>query len=106
MRKSCRTTKPPLAWSDEEMRQRGVRAVVAAMRLSKQHRELSLEHACYVEEARILTEYLKELRSLNNAVRELLKHRNEHRASRTKLRNPWLANGASHSLNHKSSKDT
>jgi len=76
------------------------------MRLGKQYRELSYEHACHLEETRILTEYVKELRTLNNAVRELLKQRNEPRASKAKMRNTWMANGASHSLKHKSSKET
>jgi len=98
--------KPKERWSEETIRQRGVRAVVAAMRLNKEHRRLSLEHACHVEETRVLRKYLQQLRTLNKSVRELLKQRNDSRARYTKNHNPWMNNGDSHAGNGSSGKGT
>jgi hypothetical protein len=98
--------KPKLSWSEEELRQRGVRAVVAAMRLNKEHRRLSLENACCCEQTRILREYVKQLKSLNEAARELIKRRHGQRAARPKIRNTWMNNGDFHSGNGSSSKGT
>src|SRR5689334_4049136 len=98
--------KPKLNWSEEELRQRGVRAVVAAMRLNKEHRRLMLEYACCCEQTRILREYLQQIRSLNEAARELVKRRNRRRAPKTKIRNTWIYNGDSHSPNGSSSEET
>ena len=81
--------KPKLKWSEEELRQRGVRAVVAAIRLNKEHRRLSLENACCYEQTRILREYLEQIRSLNEAARELVERRRGKDASNAKIRNPW-----------------
>jgi hypothetical protein len=98
--------KPKVRWSEETIRQRGVRAVVAAMRLNKEHRRLRLENACYVEETRVLRKYLEQLRAVNSAVRELLKQRKNSSARDTKNHNPWMNNGDSHLENGGSSKGT
>src|SRR6476660_6441452 len=94
------------AWSDEEIRQRGVRAVVAAMRLNKEHRRLRLESACCCEQIRVLREYVEELRSLNKAARELIKRRRDSRARNIKFGNTWMNNGDSYSGNGKLGKGT
>src|SRR5262249_35184923 len=91
------------AWSDEEIRQRGVRAVVAAMRLNKEHRRLSLENTCCCEQTRILREYLQQLRSLNEAARELIKRQRGQRPARPKIRNSWMNSGGTYSGNGNSS---
>jgi hypothetical protein len=106
MPKSSRKSNLERVWSKEEIRQRGVCAVIAAMRLNEEHRRLSLEHAYHVEETRILTEYLEQIRSLNQAARELIKRRNGQDASNTKTRNTWMNNGYSHLRNGSSSKGT
>jgi cell division protein FtsL len=95
--------KPKVKWSEEELRQRGVRAVVAAMRLNKEHRRLSLENACCCEQTRVLREYVEQLRSLNEAARDLIKRRKGSRSYDTKIRNTWM-NGDSYSGNGGSSK--
>jgi hypothetical protein len=87
--------KPTLNWSEEELRQRGVRAVVAAMRLNKEHRRLSHENACCCQQTRVLREYLKEIRSLNETARELIKWRAGSPARNTKVRNTWINDGDS-----------
>jgi hypothetical protein len=89
--------KPKVQWSEEEIRQRGVRAVVAALRLSKEYRQLSLERACHIEEARILRRYLNQIRSLNTTLRELLKQRNGQNGPTMEMVNAWRRNGDSHS---------
>jgi len=98
--------KPKEKWSEEELRRRGVRAVVAAMRLNKEHRRLSLERACCCERNRVLIEYIKQLRSLNQAARELIKRRKDSRARNSKVQNTWMNNGDSYSGNGSSSKRT
>jgi hypothetical protein len=95
---------PTLNWSEEELRQRGVRAVVAAMRLNKEHRRLSLENACCCRQTRVLREYLQEIRSLNKAARELIKRRTGSPGRNAKIRNTWINNGDSHAGNGSSSK--
>jgi hypothetical protein len=91
--------KPKSKWSEEELRQRGVRAVVAAMRLNKEHRRLSLENACCCEQTRVLRKYIEQVRSLNEAARELIKRRRNSRAHAGKFGNPWMNNGDSYSGN-------
>jgi hypothetical protein len=98
--------KPKLKWSEEEIRQRGVRAVVAAMRLNKEHRRLALENACCCEQTRILREYIQELRSLNEAARELIKRRRGSRGHKMNIPDIWMNNGDSNSGNGSSSKGT
>jgi hypothetical protein len=102
MPKTSGKTKLKRAWSEEEMRQRGVRAVVAALRLSKEYRQLSCERACHMEDARILTRYLKQVRSLNKTLRELLAREKEQLLSHAGNGNTWMHNGASHSEKHRS----
>jgi 23S rRNA maturation mini-RNase III len=97
-------TSEPIQWSEEELRQRGVRAVVAAMRLNKEHRRLSVEHACFREQNRVLREYIKQLKSLNEAARELIKRCENSRTRNTKIRNTWINNGDFYSGNGSSSK--
>src|SRR5258708_3192704 len=106
MPKSSCKSKLERVWSEEELRQRGVRAVVAAMRLNKEHRRLSLEHACCGEQNRVLREYIERLRSLKKAARELIKRRKDSRARNIKIRNTWMNNGDSYSGNGSSRKRT
>jgi uncharacterized lipoprotein YmbA len=90
------------AWSEEEIRQRGVRAVVAALRLSKEYRQLSRERACHLEEARILRRYVNQVRSLNKTLRQLLAREKDELLSDAGNGNTWLHNGASHSQKRRS----
>jgi hypothetical protein len=83
-------------WPEEELRQRGVRAVVAALRLSKEYRQLSRERACHLEEAKILRRYLDQVRSLNKTLRELLERQKGQLLSNTANGNTWMHNGDSH----------
>ena len=78
MAKPPNKPKPKLHWSEEILRQRGVRAVVDCMRLNKEHQRLSCENARRVQETRILKEYLSQLRKLNKCLRELVKLRVPH----------------------------
>jgi hypothetical protein len=89
--------KPKVQWSEETIRRRSVRAVVAALRLSKEFKQLSRERACHLEEARILKRYLNQIRSLNTTLRELLKQRNGQNGSRMEMANAWRHHGNSHS---------
>lgn len=81
-------------WSEETIRRRGVRAVVAALRLSKEYRQLSRERACHLEEAKILRRYLDQVRSLNKTLRELLKREKDQLLSNAGNSNTWMHNGA------------
>jgi len=87
--------KPKVQWSEETIRRRGVRAVVAALRLSKEYQQLSRERACHIEEARILKRYLERVRSLNRTLRELLKREKAQPLSHPGNGNPWMHNGDS-----------
>jgi hypothetical protein len=81
-------------WSGETIRRRGVRAVVDAMRLSKQCQQLSREHACHMEEIRIISQYLRQVLLLNKTLRQLVERENDQPLSNG---NTWMSNGASHS---------
>ena len=96
MPKRSRKSKYKRAWSEEEIRQRGVHAVVAALRLSKEYRQLARERACHMEEARILKRYLNQVRSLNATLRELLAREKVQLLSHTGNGNTWMDNGDSH----------
>lgn len=71
------------------MRRRGVRAVVAAMRLNKECQDLRHEQACHLQETKILREYINELRSLNKSLRQLLHIRKGERLSNNGNHNSW-----------------
>jgi len=60
-------------WTDEIIRQRGVRAVVAAMRLKKQCQELPREHRRYLEEIVHSADDLNIVNALHQSVRRLYK---------------------------------
>jgi len=106
MSKPPQKPKSGVQWSEEELRQRGVRAVVAAMRLNKEHRRLRLDWACCCEQTRILREYIEQLRSLNEAARGLIKRRENSGTRNAKIRNTWINDGDSNSGNGSSSKGT
>jgi hypothetical protein len=63
-------------WSQETIRRRGVRVVVAALRLKKEHEQLSSVHAGHITEKRSIEASLKNLASRNDALRKAIKQRN------------------------------
>jgi len=91
--------KPKVRWSEETIRRRGVRAVVAALRLSKEYQQLSREHACHLEETKILKQYLKQLGSLNRSLRKLVNRQNNRSVSNSGDGNSWMTSSESHAVN-------
>jgi hypothetical protein len=91
--------KPKGRWSEETIRRRGVRAVVAALRLNKEYQQLSLEHACHLEETRLLKKYLKQIGSLNRSLRNLVKMQNKQSASNSGNGNSWMTSCDSQAVN-------
>lgn len=80
-------------WSQETIRRRGVRAVVAAMRLNKECQQLRREHACHLEETIILRRYVEKIRAVNKSLRELLRRRMKQKPPITSNGNSWMNNG-------------
>lgn len=60
-------------WSDETIRLRGVRAIVAAMRLGKECRELRRENSRCLQETITCADEVNLLGALNRSLREALK---------------------------------
>jgi hypothetical protein len=79
-------------WSQETIRRRGVRAVVAGLRLKKEHQELASDHAGHIKETRSLEASLKHLASRNDALRKAIKQRNGASGFTQKTGNSWNHN--------------
>jgi hypothetical protein len=62
-------------WSEETIRRRGVRAVVAGLRLKKQYLGVSSKCAVRMEEAALLHAEVKRLASRNKALAKSIKRR-------------------------------
>ena len=76
-------------WSQEAIRRRGVRAVVAGLRLKKEHQELASSQAGHVKETRSLEASLKDLAARNVALREVIDRRKAHDNFTQKTGNSW-----------------
>lgn len=76
-------------WSAETIRRRGVHAMVDALRLSKEHRQLSFQLADQLAENRNLRVYLQHLRALNESLRVFIQQHNGHGAFAQKTGNSW-----------------
>ena len=76
-------------WSDETIRRRGVRAVVAALRLKKECELLRREHAIYLGEVMIGRRQLEDARTLNKFLRELRKRQETHTVRINGNGNSW-----------------
>jgi len=83
-----------IQWSAETIRRRGVRAVVAMLRLNKQLHELRREQHRRLEETKKLADLL---RTLGESLRAVHKLECRNGASRKAIRNTPLADDRIHS---------
>src|SRR5436190_23971533 len=84
--------KPKVRWFKETLRRRGVRAVVDCMRLNKECQRLRHQSADCVQESMNLRCYIEKVRSLNQALRELLRQRKKQRVPGAENGNAWMNN--------------
>ena len=90
MPKSQGKPKAKRRWSGETIRRRGVRAVVAGLRLGKECQRLLREHACHLEETEIRQGYLEYAGALNKSLREANKERREQTVRSNGNGNSWM----------------
>jgi len=76
-------------WSGETIRRRGVRAVVDALRLNREHKQLSSLRAQHFEENRTLRISLQHLAALNGILRQFIRQHNGRGAFTQKTGNYW-----------------
>ena len=86
-------------WSGETIRRRGVRAVVAGLRLRKACQRLLREHACHLEETTIRQGHLKSARALNKSLREVIKGQREQIVCSNGSGNSWMTANHAESRN-------
>ena len=87
--------KPTDQWSKEQLRQRGVHAVVEALRLHKEHQKLSRRHADYRKVTEVLLRYLEQVQVTNQTLRALLKQQNSPNLRTMGKGNTWVNNNHS-----------
>jgi hypothetical protein len=78
------------------MRQRGVRAVVAGMRLGQECRNLARCNAHQVQQAKALRDYLMWIKN-RNVSRHRFKGETRQRFSKKRSSNSWMSGGQSQS---------
>jgi hypothetical protein len=82
-------------WSQETIRRRGVRAVVAGLRLKKEHQQLASEHAGHIAQTKSISTSIRHLESLTNRLREVIKQRKAQNGFTQKTGNSWNHRGNS-----------
>lgn len=87
-------SKPKAQWCAETIRRRGVRAVVAMLRLKNEHEQLRREHHRHIEET---VSHMTLLRALRESLRAARKLEGRNGASKEEIRNTWLTSDRPHS---------